>query len=115
MHNKQTIKPITLAIGTAFITGLAAIPAVQADTNPFSATALAGGYMVAEKATEGECGANKKAREAECGANKAGQKVNEAECGANKKATEGECGANKAQPKPVQEAKCGEAKCGNNQ
>lgn len=115
MSNKQTIKPITLAIGTAIITGLAAIPAVQADTNPFAATALAGGYMVAEKAAEAECGANKKTTEAECGANKATQKANEAECGANKKATEAECGANKTQPKPVQEAKCGEAKCGSNQ
>lgn len=98
-HNTTT----SLAVGTAFIASLASAAAVHADTNPFSATALTSGYMVAEKSVEAECGANKKTREAECGANKAIEKTKEAECGANK-----------AQPKPLQEAKCGEAKCGNN-
>lgn len=100
MSKKQTIKPISLAIGAAFVAGIASAPVVQADINPFAVTALSSGYMVAEKGAEGQCGANKAAKkvnEAECGANKATNKVNEA-----------------AQPKPVVEAKCGEAKCGNN-
>lgn len=114
MSKKHTIKPVSLAVGAAFVASMAAAPAVQADVNPFAATALSSGYMVAEKGAEAQCGANKKAAEAECGANKAARKANEGECGANKKPTEGECGANKAKPKPVQEAKCGEAKCGSN-
>lgn len=104
MSKKHTIKPISLAIGAAFVAGMAATPAVQADVNPFSVTALSSGYMVADKSTEGNCGANKakQVQEAECGANKA------------KQLKEAECGANKAEPKPVKEAKCGEAKCGDN-
>lgn len=115
MSKKHVIKPVSLAVGAAFVAGMATAPAVQADVNPFTATTLASGYMVAEKGAEGQCGANKKPAEAECGANKAAQKSNEGECGASKKPAEGECGANKAKPKPVQEAKCGEAKCGSNQ
>lgn len=112
MSKKTSIKPISLAVGAAFVAGMATAPVAQADINPFAATALASGYMVAEKGAEGQCGANKQPAEAECGANKAAKKANEGECGADKKAKEGECGANKA--KPVQEAKCGEAKCGSN-
>lgn len=109
MKTKHTSKPVSLAVGAAFVASMAASPVVQADVNPFAATALSGGYMLAEKGSEARCGANKTPAEAECGANK---KAREAECGANKKAREAECGANKA--KTVKEAKCGEAKCGSN-
>lgn len=113
--SKQTIKPVTLVAniaGIALAATLAATPA-QADTNPFAMSALTSGYMMADaKGTEGQCGANKGVSEAECGANKAAKKASEGECGANKKPAEGECGASKAMPKPVVEAKCGEAKCG---
>lgn len=112
MSKKHTIKPVSLAVGAAFVASMAAAPAVQADVNPFAVTALSSGYMVADKGTEGKCGGSKGVTEAECGANKASKKTSEGECGANKKPAEGECGANKA--KPVQEAKCGEAKCGSN-
>ncbi len=123
--SKQTIKPVALianVAGIALTATLAATPA-QADTNPFAMSALTSGYMVADaRGTEGQCGANKGVSEAECGANKAAneaaRKAGEGECGANKKPAEGECGANKAQrtstAKPIQEAKCGEAKCGSN-
>ena len=115
--SKQTIKPIALVAnvaGIALAATLMASPA-QADVNPFAMSALNSGYMVAEaKGTEGQCGANKGVSEAECGANKAAKKAGEGECGANKKPAEGECGANKAEAKPIQEAKCGEAKCGGN-
>jgi uncharacterized low-complexity protein len=115
MSKKHTIKPVSLAVGVAFVASMAAAPAVQADVNPFAATALSSGYMVADKGAEGNCGAKKPVQEAECGANKAKQ-VKEAECGANKakQVKEAECGANKAAPKPIKEAKCGEAKCGDN-
>jgi len=106
--SKQTIKPIALVAGAALAATLAIAPA-QADVNPFGMSALASGYMVADaKGTEGKCG------EAKCGGNKAADKASEGECGANKKASEGECGANKGEAKPIQEAKCGEAKCGGN-
>ncbi len=114
MSKKTTINSISLAVGTAFIAGMATAPAVQADVNPFAVTVLSSGYMVAEKGAEGNCGAKKPVAEAECGANKAAEKAKEGECGANKKAKEAECGANKAEPKPIKEAKCGEAKCGEN-
>lgn len=101
MSNKQTIKPLSLLAGTVFTASIAATPVAHADVNPFAISTLSSGYMLADKGTEGQCGANKRVNEAECGANKAVKKVNEAECGADK-------------PKPIVEAKCGEAKCGNN-
>jgi uncharacterized low-complexity protein len=104
MSKKHPSTPIALAIGTAFAAGVAATPVVHADVNPFAVTQLSSGYMLS--ADEGQCGANRQASEAKCGAEKAAQKItDEAECGANKAM---------AKPKPVKEAKCGEAKCGNN-
>lgn len=113
--NKLTIKPIALVAGTTLAAMMGAAPA-QADVNPFGMSALASGYMVASaKGSETKCGSNKSVSEAECGANKATTKVAEAECGSNKQATEAKCGADqKVVAKPVQEAKCGEAKCGSN-
>jgi uncharacterized low-complexity protein len=102
MNSKQTFNPVTLIAGAALAASVITIPA-QADINPFAMSALASGYMVtADKGTEAKCGSNKTVSEAECGANKAAA---EAKCGADKKATV---------TKPIQEAKCGEAKCGSN-
>ena len=44
--SKKSMKPISLAVGTALVTGLAAIN-LSADTsvNPFSMNELSGGYM----------------------------------------------------------------------
>lgn len=105
MSKRKTITPLSLAAGAAIAASLGSAPAVHADVNPFSVTMLSSGYMVAEKGAEGQCGGNKRVSEAECGANKASTKVKE-----------GECGAAKTKPvsKPIQEAKCGEAKCGGN-
>lgn len=113
MNKNQPGFPISLALSATLATGLAASPVVHADVNPFAVTALASGYMVASKGSEGQCGASKSTSEAKCGAEKAAAKMSkEGECGA-KSVKEGECGAKKAaQPKPIQEAKCGEAKCG---
>ena len=117
MKKQFRTSPVSLAIGVAFAAGIATSPIVQADVNPFAVTALSSGYMVASsKGSEAQCGANKTVKEAQCGAEKASQKVvKEGECGASKSVKEGECGAKKAaQPKPIKEAKCGEAKCGAN-
>ena len=67
--------------------------ALQANENPFSATSLSNGYLVAsnDKAGEGKCG------EGKCG----GEKRAEGKCG------EGKCGGDKKK-----EGKCGEGKCG---
>lgn len=119
MSKKNQTTPISLAISAVFAAGVVASPALHADVNPFAITALSTGYMVASSgnAGEGQCGANKRLSEAKCGAEQAAQKVvQEGECGSSKTVKEGECGASKAkaQPKPIKEAKCGEAKCGAN-
>ena len=115
MSSISKLKPVALAVGAAFATTLAMAPVANAVENPFAMTQLDAGYKLADnKATEGNCGANKtKAKEANCGANKT--KAKEANCGANKtKAKEGNCGENKAPVKTKKEGKCGEGKCGAN-
>lgn len=89
--------------------------ALQANENPFSATSLSSGYLVAsnDKMPEGKCG------EGKCGEGKCGgdmkdkaEKKMEGKCG------EGKCGGDmkdkgkkKGHDKKM-EAKCGEGKCG---
>jgi uncharacterized low-complexity protein len=112
----HSIKPIAAALGAAFLASSFASVA-SADSNPFSAQQLSGGYDLAnfnhhaeggcgDKKAEGSCG-DKKA-EGSCGDKKAegscGDKKAEGSCG-DKKA-EGSCGDKKA------EGKCGEGKCG---
>ncbi|MEW6647790.1 MAG: low-complexity protein [Pseudomonadota bacterium] len=96
--NKHTVT----AAGTALLAALALTPAAATTGNPFSASPLPAGYMLADSMGS----AAKTTGEAKCGADKARQ------------AQEAKCGANKAQPvqekKQLQEAKCGEAKCGAN-
>ena len=108
MSNKM-IKPVSLAVGAAFLGSLA----FGAYANPGSstgmqATDMSQGYMLvgdeaapaADKAKEeGKCG------EGKCGADKAKA---EAHCGAAKGEHEGACGGDKAK----EEGKCGEGKCG---
>ena len=84
----STKKPLAAALGAAFVTSMAFVPAANAESNPFGASELETGYMVL---AEGKCG------EGKCG----GDKAKEAKCG------EGKCGGDKAK-----EAKCGEGKCG---
>ena len=86
-------KPVAAAVGAAFVSSMAASTAVVAADNPFEATDLDSGYMLADghKAKEGKCG------EGKCG----GEKAKEGKCG------EGKCGGEKAH-----EGKCGEGKCG---
>lgn len=116
MDKKPGIKPLTIALGTAFAAGLAsasianAVPMHEGAQNPFAMKALSGGYMLTAM-EEGKCGGNKKsAEEAKCGGSSkkaTGEaKCGEAKCGGDKKAT------GDGDKKTVREAKCGEAKCG---
>ena len=80
MANKSTlIKPVAAAVGVAFVTSLAVSAVAVADENPFDATDLDAGYMLAgEGEGEGSCGEG----EGSCG----GDKGEEGKCG------EGKCG-----------------------
>lgn len=112
--------PLTLAMGTAVISGF--VVNAQAESNPFAMNELAGGYMVAEagsKAPAGACGGNvtdvngkkitqqnkpasgsTKKAEGSCGEGMCGgmmqdgkmKKGMESTCGAMMKGKEGACG-----------------------
>jgi uncharacterized low-complexity protein len=110
MSKPNQIKPVSLALGTAFALSLGSGIA-SADQNPFAMTELSGGYMVADK-HEGKCGGDK-AMEGKCGGDKAKEmekdKATEGKCG------EGKCGGDKTKEKvneKAMEGKCGEGKCG---
>lgn len=102
MANKSTlIKPVAAAVGVAFISSLAISTAV-ADDNPFDASDLDTGYMVAGShgdGGEGSCGEG----EGSCGEGSCGEgegSCGEGSCGEG----EGSCGEG--------EGSCGEGKCG---
>ena len=88
MKLKTSRKTLSIAVATAFGAGIALSPLAMADSNPFGATQLSGGYMqIADAhAGEGKCG------EGKCGGDKA----------------EGE----KADKADKAEGSCGEGKCG---
>ena len=91
---KTSKKTLSIAVGTALGASLALSPVALADTNPFGASELSGGYMqIAGGHGEGGCG------EGKCG---------EGKCGGEKAEGEGKCGGEKAEG----EGKCGEGKCG---
>ncbi len=107
--SKKSMKPVSLAIGTAFVASLAASNVSAADINasPFAMNELSSGYMLAaadgEKSEkEGKCGEDKAGKEGKCGEGKCGDKKE------MKKNMEGKCGEDKAK----KEGKCGEGKCG---
>lgn len=112
--SKKTMKPISLAIGTAFVTTLAAgNVSAETDANPFAMNELSNGYMQlaygggGDKGKEGKCG------EGKCGSDKMKKdmegKCGEGKCGSDMKENmEGSCGGKKAE----EEGKCGEGKCG---
>jgi uncharacterized low-complexity protein len=113
-------KPLAAALGAAFLATSIA-PMVSAETNPFSAQQLSGGYDLASYGKDGEGSCGDKKAEGSCGDKKAegscGDKKAEGSCG-DKKA-EGSCGDKKAEgscgdKKAKGEGKCGEAKCGAN-
>jgi uncharacterized low-complexity protein len=126
MSDKQVVKPVAVAVGTALAGSFAV--AANADTDagasPFAMTTLASGYLLGaqegscgegkcggDKEAEGSCGGDKEA-EGSCGGDKeaegscGGDKEAEGSCGGDKEA-EGSCGGDKEA-----EGKCGEGKCG---
>ena len=90
MSKTTVMKPLSIALGAAFVASLAGTSVANAADNPFSMTELSSGYMVADskegKCGEGKCGGEKKAEEGKCG---------EGKCGGEKKAKEGKCGEGK--------------------
>ncbi len=103
-------KPVLAVVGSAFVATLGAVNVAQADTNPFVAVELDGGYLLAVKDAEGKCG------EGKCGADTEVKdsegKCGEGKCGADTEAkdAEGKCGAD-TEAKDA-EGKYGEGKCG---
>ncbi len=76
--NSFMTKPVAAAVGAAFATSMVASTAVADVDNPFEATELDQGYMLAShhgdkegKCGEGKCGGEKKA-EGKCGEGKCG-------------------------------------------
>jgi len=115
--SKKSMKPISLAVGTAFVTSLASsnlAADANVNMNPFFVNELSSGYMQLADASgisgdgkldkEGKCGGKKPEKEGKCGEGKCGNK-NEM-----KKNMEGKCGGKKSE----KEGKCGEGKCGSN-
>lgn len=112
MSKKIIRKPLIAAIGAAIITSLSGVPMANADSNPFAATQLSSGYMVAD--SHGGGGDMKEMGEGKCGEKEMG-KGKEGKCGAMGKAkSEGKCGEGKCggDKKAKKEGKCGEGKCG---
>jgi len=95
MANKFTlIKPIAAAVGVAFVASLVISATAVADDNPFDASDLDAGYMLADS-HEGEEGEG----EGSCG-----EGEGEGSCGEGE--GEGSCGEGEG------EGSCGEGKCG---
>ena len=80
MSKKSHIKPVSIALGTAFAASMAASNVANAaeGANPCAMNELSSGYM---QVAEGKCGGKKEA-EGKCG----GKKEAEGKCG------EGKCG-----------------------
>ena len=116
MSDKQVVKPVAVAVGTALAGSFAiSANADDAGASPFAMTTLASGYLLG--AQEGSCGEGKcggdKEGEGSCGGDKGGEgscggdKGGEGSCGGDK-GGEGSCGGDKEEA----EGKCGEGKCG---
>ena len=126
MAKKSTmIKPVAAAVGVAFVSSLVISATAVADENPFDATDLDAGYMLAgEGDGEGSCGEGEgscgegegscgegegSCGEGSCGGDKEGEGKDggEGSCGGDKEG-EGSCGGDKEDA----EGKCGEGSCG---
>jgi uncharacterized low-complexity protein len=111
-------KPVAAAVGAAFVTSMIGSSSVLAADDPFEATELDAGYMVADhhksKKAEGKCGEGKCGAEMkEKAAKHAEGKCGEGKCGGDMKAkaekhAEGKCGGEMKE----KAAKHAEGKCG---
>ena len=101
---KNRIKPLSAAVGVAFVSSMALSGAAIAAENPFELSDLDSGYMVAggDKGEEGKCGGDK-GEEGKCG----GDKGEEGHCGGDCDDDDGDDDGDKGE-----EGKCGEGKCG---
>ena len=107
MANKSIlIKPVAAAVGVAFVSSLVISVTAVADDNPFDASDLDAGYMLAdghEKGEEGSCGEG----EGSCGEGEGSCGEGEGSCG------EGSCGEGEGScGEKGEDGKCGEGKCG---
>ena len=114
--SKSNHKPVSLALCTALVGGLAL------SGSAFAMQPMAQGYLVsasagageekaatdADKKAEGSCGADKKAAEGKCGEGKCG--MDKVDTDKDGKASRAEFDA--AEHKAHAEGKCGEGKCG---
>ena len=92
--------------------------ALQANENPFSATSLSSGYLVAsnDKMPEGKCGGDMKEKkmDGKCGGDMKEKKM-DGKCGGDmkEKKMDGKCGEDmKMKGSKKMDGKCGEGKCG---
>lgn len=99
--SKKSMKPVSLAVGTAFVASIAAGNAAadaEVNTNPFAMNELSSGYMQLAYAGSGD------------------KSEKEGKCGGDKSDKEGKCGGDKEgkydKGKDDKEGKCGEGKCG---
>lgn len=131
--SKKSTKAVSIVLGAAFATSLAASNiANAAGANPFAMTNLEGGYQVAsgaddhshDKKMEGKCGeGHMKKNEGKCGGDmKKGMKDGkcggdmkkgnkDGKCGGSMKNKDGKCGGSMDKSKK-KDGKCGEGKCG---
>lgn len=86
MSEKQTLKPVAVAVGAAIAGAFAFSATANADAgvSPFSITTLGAGYLLGAQEAEGSCG------EGKCGGDKEAEA--EGSCGGDKEAAEGKCG-----------------------
>ena len=102
MANKSNlIKPVAAAVGVAFVSSLVFSAVAVADENPFDASDLDTGYMLADshEGGEGSCGEG----EGSCGEGEGSCGEGEGSCG------EGSCGEGEGS---CGEGSCGEGSCG---
>jgi len=105
MSDKQVVKPVAVAVGTALAGSFAVAANADMDTgaSPFAMTTLASGYLLG--AQEGSCG------EGKCGGDK--EAGGEGSCGGDKEAgSEGSCGGDKEGEGSCGGDKEGEGSCG---
>ena len=94
MTFKTSKKSLSIAVGAALGASLALSPMVLADTNPFGATELSGGYMqiASSHAGEGKCGGDESEGEGSGGGD---ESEGEGSGGDDKSESEGSCGGEK--------------------
>ena len=101
MNGKKTA--LSLALGSAFVVTLAAVPVANAAENPFGMSALQNGYLLA--AAHSGAPADAPAADAKKDAKMKDGKCGEGKCGGDKKDA-------KAKDAKMKDGKCGEGKCG---